>query len=102
MIKFNTNNYVKVRLTEKGKSVLHDYANKGDQVLPNSSIKKDVLNRHAPDSENYSKFQMWQLINIFGSHCFNGNSNVFEDCSIYFYEADIAQVLRVEDAKHEF
>jgi hypothetical protein len=58
-MQFNINDSVKVRLTDYGRDILRQ--------------KQDV--RHSlthMDSEGYTKFQLWELMNRFGSHIYNG------------------------------
>jgi hypothetical protein len=56
---FNFNDFVKVRLTDCGQNVL--------------AIKRKNSTR-APetDADGYTKFQLWELMNVFGEHLCNG------------------------------
>jgi hypothetical protein len=57
----NLNEYVKVKLTDSGQDVL------AMQQL-----------RRQQDADGYIKFQLWELMNIFGVHVYNGCSIPFE------------------------
>ena len=59
---FNLNDDVKVKLTDHGRDLL---------------AKKRRLTRQ-PDEAGYAKFQLWELMNIFGEHFYNGCSIPFE------------------------
>ena len=58
---FNLNDDVKVKLTDHGRDLL----------------AKKRLTRQ-PDEAGYTKFQLWELMNIFGEHFYNGCSIPFE------------------------
>lgn len=75
---FNVNDYVKVKLTEKGKYI---YYHQFDDI--NENIKKIggiLLNpiELKYDDEGYTEFQMWHLMQIFGEHLYNGCKMPFE------------------------
>lgn len=62
-MKFNINNYVRVRLNDKGREhYLRHWASCGvkDRELP------------AVDADGFSRFQMWDLMHIFGTLCYLG------------------------------
>ena len=70
-IPFNLNDNVKVKLTEKGLNILR--------------VDHDELRTHVPslreftpptvDSEGYSTFQLWDLMERFGNQMYMGNTN---------------------------
>ncbi len=75
---FNINDYVKVKLTEKGKYI---YYHQFDDI--NERIRKIGGNLLNPielkyDDEGYVELQMWHFMEIFGKHLCNG-------CDIPFY-----------------
>lgn len=70
---FNLNDDVKVRLTDHGRNVL----------------AKGQLTRQ-PDADGYTKFQLWELMNIFGAYLVNGCSIPFDANSILFAPPDFA------------
>ncbi len=59
---FNINNYVHVRLTAKGRNVLHSQKIK----IPSE------------DQNGFSKWQLWELMNTFGPYLHNGETVPFE------------------------
>lgn len=75
---FNINDYVKVKLTEKGKYIYyhqHDELNEeilkwGGRLLNPIELKYD--------DEGYVEFQMWDLMEIFGRHLCIGCDIPFE------------------------
>lgn len=84
-IKFNINNYVKVKLTEKGKKVLkkqHDELEK---------LCKSIGKFHEPetDENGYTKFQLWDLMRTFGSYIGLGMNDLCFETTIIILEKDI-------------
>lgn len=64
--KFNVNDYVKVRLTDLGISILkerHDNLNNMILVNGGKGLGEFELKR---DEEGYTKFPLWDLMNTFG------------------------------------
>ena len=68
-MQYNTNDSVKVWLTDYGRDILRQ--------------KQD--SRHSServDAQGYTKFQLWELMNIFGSHIYNGATRQCFDANI--------------------
>ena len=62
-MKFNMNNYVMVKMTDKG---IEYYVNKyNEDQLPRLQISFEQFKSEA-DENGYHKFQMWKLIHYFG------------------------------------
>ncbi len=61
-MKFNLNHYVKVKLTDRGKTLL--IAN--DHSVPEA------------DADGWTKWQLWHLMQCFGEHMYNGCRIPFE------------------------
>lgn len=61
----NLNDYIKVKLTDKGKQIYKDYYDNDPPTL-------DV------DDEEYVKFQMWDFMKIFGEHMHMGGPMICE------------------------
>lgn len=66
LVDFNVNDAVHVRLTAKGKSILDP------QIATNGYA------RYSEDSEGWSRWQLWVLMDLFGEHLFNGCELPFE------------------------
>ena len=69
---FNINNYVKVKLTEKGKYIYYhqfDDINECRQKIGCKPLNPLELKY---DDEGYVEIQMWHLMEIFGEHLYNG------------------------------
>lgn len=79
MKKFNVNDHVRVKLNNRGLKILVDYYEQLRLPRLNDSF---VLLNHKPDEDGYMKFQMWDLMVIFGSHMGIGRELVF-DCNIF-------------------
>ena len=71
-IKFNINNFVKVKLTPYGKSIFKNRR-------PNMDHQGSTFT-----------FQLWVLMNIFGDEMWNGNEQIFEN-SIITIVAEVYQ-----------
>lgn len=86
-MKFNINEFVKVELTEKGEEVLRQHY---------LELIKDVTNalngitpmtlEDLTDTDEYYKFQLWELMNIFGKHLFMGGGQMFVNNEIEILE----------------
>lgn len=74
-MKFNVNEYVRVKLTERGRQILLDEAaefrREHPQVKSPHSLPKE-------DEEGWSKWQMWSLMQHFGPHIHLGFDPPFE------------------------
>lgn len=77
-IPFNINENVKVKLTEKGLDILR--ANHDDLRTHVPSLRE--FTPPTIDSEGYSIFQMWNLMETFGKQMYVGNTK-------YPFEMDI-------------
>ena len=64
-ITFNVNNWVKVKLNDYGRLILRE-----DHCFQTVDIKTD--------SEGYSKFQLWELFNLFGRYINLGQNLPFD------------------------
>lgn len=73
-IKFNVNNYVKVKLTELGKNIYQQRM----KELNNMSIRWHFDTEPKLDEEGYYKAQLHEIMNMFGSYCQNGFDIPFE------------------------
>lgn len=71
----NINDFVKVVLTEQGEKV---HRNCMSRLL---NLKDSMDDKCAPDkdSDGYTKYQLWILMNTFGPYCFNGAEPMFID-----------------------
>lgn len=72
---FNINDSVRVRLTPHG----HNLLRKDWEEMPQQL--REVLVEYRPvkeDTEGWSEWQLWELMNTFGKHCHNGCELPFE------------------------
>lgn len=75
---FNINDYVKVKLTERGKYIYsHYYDDLNALIIKNGGKHLEPVEIQY-DEEGYTEFQMWHLMKIFGKHLFNGCEVPFE------------------------
>ena len=76
---FNINEPVKVKLTEEGIRILENrHNNLLNQYSDKPEVRKILGEFKTPevDENGYSSFQLWELMNIFGSYMYNGNPKV--------------------------
>ena len=60
----NMNGYVKIKLLPKGLEIMRD------QGLRPTDLEED--------ENGFVKFQLWEVMNTFGAHCFQGCELPFE------------------------
>lgn len=85
-IKFNINDKVKVKITDMGYNIWLDWENqfiKFSSTIPVTTIEE--LKAKA-DKDGYTKFQMWDMMSIFGSHMNMGFENPIESNIILLSE----------------
>ena len=63
---FNVNDHVRVKLTPFGREAYRDAHAETARILGYPVRDKAV------DAEGWSEFQLHELMNIFGKHCYNG------------------------------
>ena len=72
----NISELVKVKLTEEGIRILENrHNNLLNQYSDKPEVRKTLGEFKMPevDENGYSSFQLWELMNIFGSYMYNGN-----------------------------
>ena len=65
MLNFNINHYVYVKLTDAGRTELKRQHKELYSVLP-ERLRDTDFKPEKEDSEGWSKWQMWNLMNTFG------------------------------------
>ena len=82
MFTYNINDKIKVKLTDKGKEILAKEIAKGNSIarLPTDFIPSC----YQEDIDGYIHPQLWDFMRIFGSHFWNGCSQVIEHNEIIF------------------
>ena len=88
MKKFNINDHVKVKLTDVGKDIFY---HQFDDLNRTGFL---YIEPYYPivDEEGYTKFQLWELMSIYGPHLRMGCNVPFEDCAIYIRGGDLEEV----------
>lgn len=77
MIEYNLNENVHVRLNNTGRNI---YKNHMQSLNSNLSTEPEV------DENGYTKFQLWDLMHIFGKYISLGLPTPFDKNCIYFKE----------------
>jgi hypothetical protein len=81
-IAFNVNHNVKARLTSRGREIQTRYFQLSDGPQP--------------DSEGWRTYQMWELMLIFGQHCYMGPEPPFETNIRIMVDESECDALRAE------
>ena len=59
----------------------------GEEILLSAGMSRGVMNLAYKKNEvGYRKFQLWDFMNIFGKHMYNGAPPLIENNMIYFQE----------------
>lgn len=77
-VKFNINDIVKVKLNDNSKDILKERYKKLRTVVNNND---GILDDHKPrkeDENGYVKFQLWELLDIFGDRVYLSGQLPFE------------------------
>ena len=98
MLKFNINEHVKVKLTEKGRDIyFHRYDNWLNQYPTAAYVP--IATYPEVDEDGYTEIQLWHLMEIFGPSLYNGCIVPFEENNIYFDEDKIKEVEASDDTR---
>lgn len=90
MLKFNINESVKVKLTERGKELLKEDHENFWSSTSFPKITKPVYIPPKVDKDGFSEFQFWHFMHTFGPYLYLGSVGVpFEELNIYFNEKDL-------------
>lgn len=68
---FNVNHYVRVRLNDHGRNIHRDY------WKPHTDALGHVYHPPEEDADGWSKWQMWELMQLYGQHMRNGSNVPF-------------------------
>ena len=80
--KFNVNDKIKVKLTDRGRRILKHHIIEGNKLC---GLNEDfVPSCYQEDKEGYIYPQLWDFMNIFGHYFANGAPLVIENNRIIF------------------
>ena len=80
---FNINEFIKVKLSQKGKLVYSEHQIEIQKRFNRDKIKIDVPLNVEVDSEGFTEFQLWRFMEIFGSHMYCGAEPIIEGPILY-------------------
>lgn len=80
----NINDEIKVKLTEYGNSILEKDITDTAGMLKGFSYP-EYFPYHT-DKDGYIEFKLWDFMRIFGSHFYNGCSQIIEHNEIIFID----------------
>lgn len=75
--KFNINHHIQVKLTDVGREILKKYLEEYNFI--------EIPSCYREDDEGYISPQLWDFMNIFGEHLYNGAPQIIENNEIIFY-----------------
>jgi len=88
-LKFNLNDTIRVRLTERGKKSIRDFAKMSERttrmLYPKVDVEFPTYDVIEEDKEGYSEWVCWELFRMLGpylSACCHKDIDVFEDVNI--------------------
>ena len=90
MKSININEFVRVQLSEKGKHIfIHQY----DYIFPDVEWQKLQESQTAKiDKNGFVEMQLWELMNLFGSHMYMGCIPPFEQLNLFFKDESLEDV----------
>lgn len=72
-MKFNINDKVYVKMLPRGRFIHEEYYQSLQAIVPEITIPNIV-----EDADGWSEWRLWDLMNIFGRHIYNGCDMPFE------------------------
>lgn len=84
MFTYNVNHKIKVKLTEHGKAILEKDVTDTLGLLKNFNYQEYSL--YHEDEDGYTEFQLWDFMNIFGSHFSMCCKQIIEHNEIIFID----------------
>ena len=89
MKKLNLNSIIRVKLTDYGKDIYYHQFDDLNEWIGNRG--GTPLKRHYPeiDDSGYSKFQLWQFMQLYGSYMELAAPNVVEPLNIYINDDEL-------------
>lgn len=88
---FNINQHVYVKLTDKGIDILKNRRKEFNKSLISKGIEPITGKLTKTDEDGYSKFQLWELIEIFGPYMTLCSELPFKT-TIRFNKEDLASI----------
>lgn len=92
MKKLNLNHFVRVKFTDHGKDIYYHQYDALIEFMKAKGIDPIVPSYPKVDENGYSSMQLWQFIELYGSHIGMCKPNVIEDLYIYIDERDLDEV----------
>lgn len=92
MKRINLNDIVKVKLTPHGANIYYNRLSRLNELLKEKCINPIVVRLPEVDRNGYTKFQLWDFINIYGEYIGLTKENVITDLCLYIDEKDLEDV----------
>jgi len=79
-IDWNINNFVTVKLTEHGLDLLRGYEMQFNRTGTNTERVEQYIAKII-ENDYHIRLQGWDMMQIFGQHCYLGSPAIFELCN---------------------
>ena len=90
IVKVNLNDYVKFKLTDRGKDIyFHQYDDLNEYLKQKTGQKLFSQQMPEVDNDGYTKMQLWAFIELYGKHIGMTNPNVIEPLNLYFEASEV-------------
>lgn len=80
--KVNLNEYIMVKLNDKGKDIYYHQYDEVNENIKRHGGKPIIPKMPKVDEEGYTRFQMWQFMNLYGEYMTIGFDTVLETMDI--------------------
>ena len=88
---FNLNDKIKVKFTQKGRTIYLNYMLEIQKSLDKIKMNVNVPIEPEIDNEGYTELVLWDFMEIFGSHMFNGQEPLIENMLIYIPDDNLRE-----------
>lgn len=89
MKSINLNSTIKVKLTPYGADIFYHRFDGLRETLKSKGLNPIVPQMPSVDEDGFTKFQLWDFINIYGDYMGLARKNVIEPIEIYMDEDDL-------------
>lgn len=79
-VDWNINNFVTVKLTEHGLELLKEHNKQFEHIRGNKERTEQQIAK-VIENEYHLRLQGWDMMHIFGQHCYLGSRPIFELCN---------------------
>lgn len=85
----NINAFIKIKLFDRGRKIYEEFLK--EPYIGLQGYEKECKKFKEPDGMGYTKFQIWELMQIFGKEVFNGSKAFFDKNQLLIDEKDLKE-----------